>query len=153
MTRIRVALSVPVGGRDAYLALATQSTHRPRLFPPRPAPVVRHLLVLASLAESLRRYQRYATVRASRFRCPLLQCFPKNQIRCHMGCFGCDTPIPCIRRSLVALVVTDMCPRGPPLTQHLQSLTPYRCIAGKILFSTGWLRGGAPGWGHFEYWG
>src|SRR6476619_1176632 len=84
MTRIRVALRVPVGrplpdlaafiarcedagldgvgmhdhpssGRDAYLALAlaAQATHRLRLFPATSSPVVRHPLVLASLAHSL----------------------------------------------------------------------------------------------------
>ena len=84
MTRLRVALRVPVGrplpdiaafvarcedagfdgvgihdhpssGRDAYLALAlaAQATHRLRLFPATSSPVVRHPLVLASLAHSL----------------------------------------------------------------------------------------------------
>src|SRR6476661_5098621 len=84
MTRIRVALRVPVGrplpdlaafiarcedagldgvgmhdhpssGRDAYLALAlaAQATQRLRLFPATSSPVVRHPLVLASLAHSL----------------------------------------------------------------------------------------------------
>jgi len=84
MTRIRVAIRVPVGrrlpdlaafivrcedagldgvgihdhpssGRDAYLALAlaAQATHRMRLFPATSSPVVRHPLVLASLAHSL----------------------------------------------------------------------------------------------------
>jgi 5,10-methylenetetrahydromethanopterin reductase len=84
MTRIRVALRVPVGrplpdlatfiarcedsgldgvgvhdhpssGRDAYLALAlaARATKRLRLFPATSSPVVRHPLVLASLAHSL----------------------------------------------------------------------------------------------------
>jgi 5,10-methylenetetrahydromethanopterin reductase len=84
MTRLRVAIRVPVGrplpdiatfaarcedagfdgvgihdhpssGRDAYLALAlaAQATHRLRLFPATSSPVVRHPLVLASLANSL----------------------------------------------------------------------------------------------------
>src|ERR1700704_5834460 len=84
MTRIRVALRVPVGrpfpalaafilrcedagldgvgvhdhpssGRDAYLALAlaAQATKRLRLFPATSSPVVRHPLLLASLAHSL----------------------------------------------------------------------------------------------------
>ncbi|MBL6614705.1 MAG: LLM class flavin-dependent oxidoreductase [Reyranella sp.] len=84
MTRIRVALRVPVGrslpdlaafivrcenagldgvgihdhpssGRDAYLALAlaAQATNRLRLFPATSSPLVRHPLVLASLAHSL----------------------------------------------------------------------------------------------------
>ena len=84
MTRLRVALRVPVGrplpdlaafiarcedagfdgvgihdhpssGRDAYLALAlaAQATQRLRLFPATSSPVVRHPLVLASLAHSL----------------------------------------------------------------------------------------------------
>ena len=84
MTRIRVALRVPVGrplpdlaafiarcedagldgvgihdhpssGRDAYLALAlaAQATQRLSLFPATSSPVVRHPLVLASLAHSL----------------------------------------------------------------------------------------------------
>ena len=84
MTRVRVALRVPVGrplpelaafiarcedagldgvgmhdhpssGRDAYLALAlaAQATKRLRLFPATSSPVVRHPLVLASLAHSL----------------------------------------------------------------------------------------------------
>src|SRR5207342_2200081 len=84
MTRIRVALRVPVGqplpdvadfvarcedagfdgvgihdhpssGRDAYLALAlaARATRRLRLFPATSSPVVRHPLVLASLAHSL----------------------------------------------------------------------------------------------------
>ena len=84
MTRLRVALRVPVGrplpdiadfivrcedagfdgvgihdhpssGRDAYLALAlaARSTRRLRLFPATSSPVVRHPLVLASLAHSL----------------------------------------------------------------------------------------------------
>jgi len=84
MTRVRVALRVPVGqplpdlaafiarcedagldgvgihdhpssGRDAYLALAlaAQATHRLRLFPATSSPLVRHPLVLASLAHSL----------------------------------------------------------------------------------------------------
>src|SRR5215475_14084690 len=84
MTRVRVALRVPVGrplpdlaafvvrceeagfdgvgihdhpssGRDAYiaLALAARATRRVRLFPATSSPVVRHPLVLASLAHSL----------------------------------------------------------------------------------------------------
>jgi 5,10-methylenetetrahydromethanopterin reductase len=84
MTRVRVALRVPVGrplpdlaafiarcedagldgvgihdhpssGRDAYLALAlaAQATQRLSLFPATSSPVVRHPLVLASLAHSL----------------------------------------------------------------------------------------------------
>src|ERR1700720_2083780 len=84
MTRVRVALRVPVGrplpeiaafvarcedagfdgvgihdhpssGRDAYLALAlaAQATRTLRLFPATSSPVVRHPLVLASLAHSL----------------------------------------------------------------------------------------------------
>jgi 5,10-methylenetetrahydromethanopterin reductase len=84
MTRLRVALRVPVGrplpeiaafialcedagfdgvgihdhpssGRDAYLALALAAcaTKRLRLFPATSSPVVRHPLVLASLAHSL----------------------------------------------------------------------------------------------------
>src|ERR1700748_3619904 len=84
MTRVRVALRVPVGsplpdlaafvarcedagfdgvgihdhpssGRDAYLALAlaTQATQRLQLFPATSSPLVRHPLVLASLAHSL----------------------------------------------------------------------------------------------------
>src|SRR5271157_3776744 len=84
MTRLRVAIRVPVGrslpevaafvarcedagfdgvgihdhpssGRDAYLALAlaAQATQRLRLFPATSSPVVRHPLVLASLAQSL----------------------------------------------------------------------------------------------------
>jgi 5,10-methylenetetrahydromethanopterin reductase len=84
MTRVRVALRVPVGrplpdlaafivrceqvgfdgvgvhdhpssGRDAYLALALagQATHRLQLFPATSSPLVRHPLVLASLAHSL----------------------------------------------------------------------------------------------------
>jgi 5,10-methylenetetrahydromethanopterin reductase len=84
MTRVRVALRVPVGrplpdlaafiarcedagldgvgihdhpssGRDAYLALAlaAQATHRLKLFPATSSPLVRHPLVLASLAHSL----------------------------------------------------------------------------------------------------
>jgi 5,10-methylenetetrahydromethanopterin reductase len=45
----------PSSGRDAYvaLALAAQTTHRVRLFPATSSPVVRHPLVLASLANSL----------------------------------------------------------------------------------------------------
>lgn len=45
----------PSSGRDAYLALAlaAQSTHRLRLFPATSSPLVRHPLVLASLAHSL----------------------------------------------------------------------------------------------------
>jgi 5,10-methylenetetrahydromethanopterin reductase len=84
MTRLRVAIRVPVGrplpdiaafvakcedagfdgvgihdhpssGRDAYLALAlaASATHRVQLFPATSSPVVRHPLVLASLAHSL----------------------------------------------------------------------------------------------------
>lgn len=84
MSRIRVALRVPVGkplpelatfiarceaadldgvgihdhpssGRDAYLALAlaARETRRLRLFPATSSPLVRHPLVLASLAQSL----------------------------------------------------------------------------------------------------
>src|ERR1051325_761617 len=84
MTRVRVALRVPVGrplpdlaafiarceaagfdgvgihdhpssGRDAYLALAlaAQATRTLRLFPATSSPLVRHPLVLASLAHSL----------------------------------------------------------------------------------------------------
>src|SRR5215471_12360890 len=84
MTRINVALRVPVGrplpdlaafitrcedagldgvgihdhpssGRDAYLALAlaAQATQRLRLFPATSSPLVRHPLLLASLAHSL----------------------------------------------------------------------------------------------------
>src|SRR5882672_9615360 len=84
MTRLRVALRVPVGrplpdvaafvarcedagfdgvgihdhpssGRDAYLALAlaAQATQRIQIFPATSSPVVRHPLVLASLAHSL----------------------------------------------------------------------------------------------------
>ncbi len=84
MTRLRVALRVPVGrslpeiaafvarcedagfdgvgihdhpssGRDVYLALAlaAQATQRLQLFPATSSPVVRHPLVLASLAHSL----------------------------------------------------------------------------------------------------
>ena len=84
MTRLRVALRVPVGrplpeiaafvarcedagfdgvgvhdhpssGRDVYLALAlsAQATGRVDLFPATSSPVVRHPLVLASLAHSL----------------------------------------------------------------------------------------------------
>ena len=84
MTRLRVALRVPVGqplpevaafaarcedagfdgvgihdhpssGRDAYLALAlaARATNRLRLFPATSSPIVRHPLVLASLAHSL----------------------------------------------------------------------------------------------------
>src|SRR5258708_956545 len=84
MTRLRVALRVPVGqplpdiadfvarcegagfdgvgihdhpssGRDAYLALAlaARASQRIRLFPATSSPVVRHPLVLASLAHSL----------------------------------------------------------------------------------------------------
>jgi 5,10-methylenetetrahydromethanopterin reductase len=84
MTRIRVALRVPVGrplpdlaafiarcedagldgvgihdhpstGRDTYvaLALAAQATHHLQLFPATSSPLVRHPLVLASLAHSL----------------------------------------------------------------------------------------------------
>src|SRR3984893_4881475 len=84
MTRLRVALRVPVGrslpeiaafvarcedagfdgvgihdhpssGRDVYLALAlaAQATRRLQLFPATSSPVVRHPLVLASLAHSL----------------------------------------------------------------------------------------------------
>jgi 5,10-methylenetetrahydromethanopterin reductase len=45
----------PASGRDAYLALAlaAQATRRLRLFPVTSSPVVRHPLVLASLAHSL----------------------------------------------------------------------------------------------------
>jgi len=45
----------PSSGRDAYLALAlaAQATHRLRLFPATSSPLVRHPLVLASLAHSL----------------------------------------------------------------------------------------------------
>jgi 5,10-methylenetetrahydromethanopterin reductase len=45
----------PSSGRDAYLALAlaAQATHRLRLFPATSSPIVRHPLVLASLAHSL----------------------------------------------------------------------------------------------------
>src|SRR5438105_11046399 len=45
----------PSSGRDAYLALAlaAQATHRLKLFPATSSPVVRHPLVLASLAHSL----------------------------------------------------------------------------------------------------
>jgi 5,10-methylenetetrahydromethanopterin reductase len=45
----------PSSGRDAYmaLALAAQATSRMRLFPATSSPVVRHPLVLASLAHSL----------------------------------------------------------------------------------------------------
>src|SRR5580700_252191 len=45
----------PSSGRDAYmaLALAAQATSRVRLFPATSSPVVRHPLVLASLAHSL----------------------------------------------------------------------------------------------------
>jgi 5,10-methylenetetrahydromethanopterin reductase len=45
----------PSSGRDAYLALAlgAQATHRVRLFPATSSPLVRHPLVLASLANSL----------------------------------------------------------------------------------------------------
>jgi 5,10-methylenetetrahydromethanopterin reductase len=45
----------PSSGRDAYLALAlaAQATQRVRLFPATSSPVVRHPLVLASLAHSL----------------------------------------------------------------------------------------------------
>ena len=84
MTRLRVAIRVPVGGplpdiaafaarcedagfdgvgihdhpssgRDAYLALAlaARATHRIQLFPATSSPMVRHPLVLASLAHSL----------------------------------------------------------------------------------------------------
>jgi 5,10-methylenetetrahydromethanopterin reductase len=84
MTRLRVAIRVPVGrplpdvatfaarceaagfdgigihdhpssGRDAYLALAlaARATQRLRLFPATSSPLVRHPLVLASLAHSL----------------------------------------------------------------------------------------------------
>ncbi len=84
MTRVRVALRVPVGrplpevaafvarcedagldgvgihdhpssGRDAYLALAlaAQATRRLQLFPATSSPLVRHPLLLASLAHSL----------------------------------------------------------------------------------------------------
>jgi 5,10-methylenetetrahydromethanopterin reductase len=45
----------PSSGRDAYLALALacRATHRLRLFPATSSPLVRHPLVLASLAHSL----------------------------------------------------------------------------------------------------
>jgi 5,10-methylenetetrahydromethanopterin reductase len=45
----------PSSGRDAYLALALagRATHRLRLFPATSSPLVRHPLVLASLANSL----------------------------------------------------------------------------------------------------
>ena len=45
----------PSSGRDVYLALAlaAQATRRLRLFPATSSPVVRHPLVLASLAHSL----------------------------------------------------------------------------------------------------
>ncbi len=45
----------PSSGRDAYLALAlaARATHRLQLFPATSSPVVRHPLVLASLAHSL----------------------------------------------------------------------------------------------------
>jgi 5,10-methylenetetrahydromethanopterin reductase len=45
----------PSSGRDAYLALAlaAQATRRLRLFPATSSPLVRHPLVLASLAHSL----------------------------------------------------------------------------------------------------
>ncbi len=45
----------PSSGRDAYLALAlsAQATHRLQLFPATSSPLVRHPLVLASLAQSL----------------------------------------------------------------------------------------------------
>jgi 5,10-methylenetetrahydromethanopterin reductase len=43
----------PSSGRDAYLALAAQATKRLRLFPATSSPVVRHPLVLATLAHSL----------------------------------------------------------------------------------------------------
>src|SRR5260370_4283008 len=45
----------PSSGRDAYLALAlaARATERLRLFPATSSPVVRHPLVLASLAHSL----------------------------------------------------------------------------------------------------
>jgi 5,10-methylenetetrahydromethanopterin reductase len=45
----------PSSGRDAYLALAlaAEATHRLRLFPATSSPLVRHPLVLASLAHSL----------------------------------------------------------------------------------------------------
>ena len=45
----------PASGRDAYLALAlaAQATHRLRLFPATSSPVVRHPLLLATLAHSL----------------------------------------------------------------------------------------------------
>src|SRR5215469_1646580 len=45
----------PSSGRDAYLALAlaARATHRIRLFPATSSPLVRHPLVLASLAQSL----------------------------------------------------------------------------------------------------
>src|SRR5215468_1685670 len=45
----------PSSGRDAYLALAlaAQATHRLKLFPATSSPLVRHPLLLASLAHSL----------------------------------------------------------------------------------------------------
>src|SRR6202158_4264799 len=45
----------PSSGRDAYLALAlaARATHRLQLFPATSSPLVRHPLVLASLAQSL----------------------------------------------------------------------------------------------------
>jgi 5,10-methylenetetrahydromethanopterin reductase len=45
----------PSSGRDAYLALAlaARATHRLRLFPATSSPLVRHPLLLASLAQSL----------------------------------------------------------------------------------------------------
>ena len=43
----------PSSGRNAYLALACQATQRLRLFPATSSPLVRHPLVLASLAHSL----------------------------------------------------------------------------------------------------
>src|SRR6201986_2449124 len=45
----------PSSGRDAYLALAlaAQATKRLRLFPATSSPLVRHPMVLASLAHSL----------------------------------------------------------------------------------------------------
>src|ERR1700751_4513169 len=45
----------PSSGRDAYLALAlaARATHRLRLFPATSSPLVRHPLLLASLANSL----------------------------------------------------------------------------------------------------
>src|SRR6266849_2166870 len=45
----------PSSGRDAYLALAmaARATHRLQLFPATSSPLVRHPLVLASLAHSL----------------------------------------------------------------------------------------------------